>query len=300
MSLPERKALIQAEGTLSVARQCDLLTVSRSTYYYAPRAASEGTLAVMRAIDEIHTNRPFLGSRRVVDELADDGWHVNRKRVQRLMRDMEITALYPKPKTSRPGVGAEHTVYPYLLTNVAIERPNQVWAADVTYLPMAAGFAYLVAIMDVFSRKIMSWRVSNTADARFCVDALHEALTTYGPPEVFNSDQGSQFTSRAFTSILEGRGVRISMDGRGRWIDNVFIERFWRSLKYEEVYLHAYETVHHAKTAIGRYMAYYNHARRHASLKKHTPEQAYNSNRATRPIPPTVHPSGTVTHAATA
>lgn len=218
---------------------------------------------------------------------------VNRKCVQRLMRLMGITAIYPKPRTTRPGGGAGHKIYPYLLNGLAIERPNQVWAADITYIPMAAGFCYLVAIMDVYSRRILSWRLSNIPDARMCVEALEEALVRYGQPMIFNTDLGSQFTSTAFTGVLED-GVQISMDGKGSWIDNVFIERFWRSLKYEEVYLHANENVREAKNGITRYMEYYNHARRHASLDRRTPEQAYNQQAIRRPFRPTVDNSGTL------
>ena len=230
--------MIDKQADLSITKQCTLLGVSRSTAYYQPLSIPNEDLQIMRLIDEIHLARPFLGSRRLVDELRERDLWVNRKRVQRLMRVMDIRAIYPKPRTSRPAVG--HKIYPYLLNDVSIERPNQVWAADITYLPMAAGFAYLVAIMDVYSRKILSWRLSNSMDTLFCLDALKEAFELYGSPEVFNSDQGAQFTSTVFTSVLEESGVRISMDGKGCWIDNVFIERFWRSVKYEEVYLHAY------------------------------------------------------------
>ena len=277
-------------------RQCGLLSVNRSTAYYEPVPASTEVLEITRAIDEIHTARPFLGSRRVVDELEDRALKVNRKCVQRLMRLTGVEAIYQRPKTSLPGKGSEHRIYPYLLRDVEIVRPRQVWATDITFIPMAAGFAYLAAIMDVHSRKILAWRLSNTPDARFCVDALQEALERHGRPEIFNSDQGSQFSSRAFTSVLEEEenGIRISMDGKGRWIDNVFIERFWRSLKYEEVYLHAYDDVREAQRGIGRYMNYYNRVRRHASLDRQTPEQAYNQLATSRPFQPTVHASGTV------
>ena len=282
--------MISETDELSIARQCSLLGVSRSTYYYEPVQVSTEMLAVMRAIDEIHTHRPFLGSRKIVGELEDREMRVNRKCVQRLMRLMGITAIYPKPKTSKPGSGLEHRIFPYLLNGLEIDRPNVVWSSDITYIPMAAGFAYLVAIMDVHSRRILSWRLSNTPDARMCVEALEEALVRFGRPEIFNTDQGSQFTSTAFTSVLEEAGVRISMDGKGRWIDNVFIERFWRSVKYEEVYLHAYDNVRAAKNGIGRYIEYYNTARRHASLDRQTPEQAYNQ-ATVRPFRPTVEPS---------
>ena len=262
---------------------------SRSSVYYRPVPACERRWRMIEAIDRIHTDKPFLGSRRIVDELEARELRANRKCVQRLMRLMGIEAIYRRPCTSRPGTGGRHRVFPYRLAGVAITKPNQVWAADVTFIPMAAGFAYLVAIMDVHSRKILSWRLSNTQAARFCVEALQEALALYGTPEVFNSDQGSQFTSREFTSILEAKGVTISMDGRGRWIDNVFIERFWRSLKYEEVYLHAYDDLKQAFTGIARYMLYYNGDRKHASLGRTTPDSVY-AGTATGHIRPARHP----------
>ena len=266
--------MIDPTTELSVVRQCRLLGMSRSTAYYQSVPVPNEEHQVMRAIDKIHLQRPFLGSRRLVDELLDQGLRVNRKRVQRLMRVMDIEAIYPRPRTRRPAVG--HKIYPYLLNNVRIERPNQLWASDITYLPMAAGFAYLVAIMDVFSRKILAWRLSNTLDAGFCIDALHEAFERYGPPEVFNTDQGAQFTSTAFTSVLDEGGVLISMDGKGRWIDNVFIERFWRSVKYEEVYLYAYADLLEARRGLGSYVGYYNGERRHSSLDRRTPNEVYN------------------------
>jgi putative transposase len=251
----------------------------------------EDTLAVMRALDEIHLAYPFLGSRKLVLELAKRGLVVNRKRVQRLMRWMGIEAICPKPRTTRPGFGAGHKVYPYLLGGVEITRPNQVWVSDVTYIPMRAGFAYLVAIMDAYSRRILSWRLSNTADSRFCVDALKEALDVHGAPEIFNTDQGSTFTSLAFTGVLEEHNVKISMDGKGRWIDNVFIERFWRSVKYEEVYLHGYEDLRQARSGIERYLRYYNHRRAHQSLENLTPEQVYHHPTADTRVPAIVHRS---------
>lgn len=276
--------MIDGEHTLSVARQSRLLGVSRSSVYYRPAPITDSVLALTRSIDEIHTARPFLGSRRIVDELDDAGVRVSRKRVQRLMRLMGIEAIYQRPKTSLPGRGSAHRVYPYLLNGVPIERSNHVWSADITFIPMAAGFAYLVAIMDVGSRRILSWRLSNTPDARFCVEALEEALSAFGRPEIFNSDQGAQFTSNAFTSVLEAHGVQISMDGKGRWLDNVWIERFWRSLKYEEVYLHAYDSVKHARSAIERYIGYYNLQRRHSSLGRRTPVEAYTRSRLVPPV----------------
>ena len=227
----------------------------------------------MRLIDEIHLARPFLGSRRLTDELKDRGFHINRKRVQRLMRLMGVEANYPKPRTSTPG--KEHKVYSYLLRNLEATCVNQVWVADITYIPMARGFCYLVAIMDLYSRKILSWRLSNTMDVRFCVAALKEALARYGKPGIFNTDQGAQFTADAFTSALEQQGVRISMDGKGRWVDNVFTERFWRSLKYEEIYLYAYDDLNRARQGIERYIDYYNTERRHSSLDRQTPDETY-------------------------
>ena len=232
--------MIQADHPLAVTRRCELLDVARSTVYYRPTGISAEDLALMRLLDEIHLACPFYGSRRLRDELETQGHPVNRKRVQRLVRQMGLRALYPKPRTSQPGVG--HTVYPYLLRGLSIERPNQVWATDICYIPMAHGFMYLVAIMDWYSRRVLAWRVSNTFDSDFCVEALEDALTRYGPPEIFNTDQGAQFTSKAFTTVLKAHAVAISMDGKGRWVDNVFVERLWRSVKDEDVYLHAYDT----------------------------------------------------------
>jgi len=283
--------MVDRDASLPVTRQCQLLKVTRSTVYYRPAAMSEDTFAIMRALDEIHLELPFLGSRKLVTELAERGFIVNRKRVKRLMGLMGMEAIYPKPRTSRPGVGAGHKVYPYLLGGVEITRPDQVWVSDLTYIPMAAGFAYLVAIMDAYSRRILSWRLSNTADARFCVEALKEALDVHGAPEIFNSDQGSTFTSRTFTGVLEANGVRISMDGKGRWIDNVFIERFWRSLKYEEVYLHAYEDLRQARSGIERYLRYYNEGRAHQGLNGWTPERVYHHDTADMLVPAIVHRS---------
>jgi len=258
---------------LPITRRCELLSVPRSSAYYQPREESPEDEALMRSIDEIHLRLPFFGSRRIVDELADLGRRVNRKCVQRLMRQMGLAALYPKPNTSR--ANHAHKVYPYLLRGLAIERPNQVWCADITYIPMCKGFVYLVVIMDWHSRKVLSWRLSNTLDAAFCVAALREALYTYGTPEIFNTDQGCQFTSDEFTGVLKEAGVQISMDGRGRWMDNVFIERLWRSLKYEEVYLTAYETVRQARHGIGQWMRFYNERRKHQALDRKTPDTVY-------------------------
>ncbi len=265
--------MIDAHSPLPVAKQCRLLKVSRSSVYYQRVAVSDEDLAIMHLMDEIHLARPFLGSRRLADELLDRGFKVNRKRVQRLMRLMGIEAFYPKPRTSRAAKG--HRIYPYLLRDVEPERANQVWVSDITYLPMARGFAYLVAIMDLYSRKILSWQLSNSLDPSFCVAALEEALMTYAAPDIFNTDQGAPGTSAAFTGVLEQHDILISMDGKGRWIDNVFIERFWRSLKYEEVYLYAYDDLVEAKQGLGSYIRYYNSERRHSSLDKKTPDEVY-------------------------
>ena len=268
--------MITKECDLPITRQCKLLSLNRSTVYYPYQKGSESDLILMRRIDEMHLKRPFYGSRRIRDWLHDEGHDVNRKRVQRLMRQMGITALYPKRRTSKPGKG--HKIYPYLLRNLVIDRPNQVWATDISYIPMAKGFVYLVAIMDWHSRKVLSWRLSNTMDSDFCIEALEEALSRYGRPEIFNTDQGAQFTSDAFTGVLKEAGIDISMDGKGRWIDNVFIERLWRSVKYEEVYLKAYETVAEARAGIGTYFQFYNSERRHQSMNRKTPDQVYMGN----------------------
>lgn len=233
--------MIDPGHPLPITKQCKALELSRSSVYYKPVPVSESDLDLMKAIDEIHLAHPFFGSRNIRDALKRRGYTVGRGHVMTLMRKMGITALYRKPKTSKPH--PDHKVYPYLLKGMEIIRPNQVWSADITYLPMARGFCYLVAVMDWASRKVLSWRLSNTLDALFCVDALQEAIARYGIPEIFNTDQGSQFTSEAFTDILNSHDIRISMDGKGRWLDNVFIERLWRSVKYEEVYLKAYGSI---------------------------------------------------------
>jgi len=265
--------MIDRAHPMPITKQCRLLELSRSSVYYQPLPLPEGKLALMRRIDEIHLKLPFYGSRRVRDQLQREGYKVNRKKVQRLMHLMGICALYPKRRTSLPGRG--HRIYPYLLRDLAIERPNQAWCADICYIPMARGFLYLVAIMDWASRKVLAWRLSNTLDTQFCVDALEEALSRHGTPEIFNTDQGAQFTSDLFTQVLKDAGVRISMDGKGRWIDNVFIERLWRSLKYEEVYLKAYENVAQAIRGIGDYFDLYNEERPHQALARLTPNEVY-------------------------
>jgi putative transposase len=265
--------MIDRAHPMPITKQCRILELSRSSVYYQPLPLPERDLALMRRIDEIHLKIPYYGSRRIRDQLQREGYKVNRKKVQRLMHLMGISALYPKRRTSLPGRG--HKIYPYLLRDLPIERPNQVWCADICYIPMARGFLYLVAIMDWASRKVLAWRLSNTLDTEFCVDALEEALRRHGTPEIFNTDQGTQFTSDAFTQVLKDAGVRISMDGKGRWIDNVFIERLWRSLKYEEVYLKAYENVADAIRGIGDYFDLYNEERPHQALARLTPNEVY-------------------------
>jgi putative transposase len=271
--MSERRARIHEDHALPKTRRCELLAVARSTAYYRPEPLGEDDLALMRLIDEIHLQYPFYGSRRIRDELEDRGHSVNRKRVQRLMRQMGLQALYPRRRTSQPGKG--HKIYPYLLRDLPIERPNQVWAADICYLPMAKGFMYLVAIMDWHSRRVLSWRVSNTLDTDFCLEAVHEALRRFAAPEILNTDQGAQFTSEAFTGALKDHGIRISMDGKGRWVDNVFVERLWRSVKYEDVYLRAYETPAHLRSGLARYFDFYNARRRHSALDRRTPDAVY-------------------------
>ena len=270
--------MVDRKHKLPVSRQCQLLSLSRSTYYYRGKPeASEEDRKLMRRLDEMHLKRPFYGSRRLSDWLRDEGHRANRKRVQRLMRVMGIVALYPKKSTSQPGQG--HRVYPYLLRGLEVNHPGQVFCSDITYIPMAKGFVYLVAILDWYSRKVLSWRLSNTLDSDFCVDALEEAIRRYGAPEIFHTDQGAQFTSEAFTGVLKAANIQISMDGKGRWVDNVFIERLWRSVKYEEVYLHAYDSVAEAKSGIGKYLEFYNTERKHQTLEM-TPDQMYFSSHA--------------------
>jgi len=241
--------------------------------YYKPQPVSPGDLVLMRRIDELHLELPFAGSRMLRDLLNAEGTKVGRKHVRTLMRLMGIEAIYRKKNTSRPH--PEHAVFPYLLRNLTIDRPNQVWAADVTYIPMAKGFVYLMAVIDWFSRKVLSWRLSNSLSADFCVEAVEEAIARYGAPEIFNTDQGSQFTGAQFVGLLKAHNIRISMDGKGRWRDNVFVERLWKSIKYEEVYLHAYNTVSEAKAGISRYIQFFNTRRPHSSLDRCTPDGVY-------------------------
>jgi putative transposase len=258
--------------SLSVVRQCTLLSISRSSVHYQPVPASQENLELMKLIDQQYLDRPFYGSRRMTAWLRSQGYSVNRKRVRRLMEIMGLRAIYRRPRTSQPAPG--HQVYPYLLRGVAITQPNQVWTADITYIPMARGFLYLVAIMDWYSRYVLSWRLSNTLEVDFCIEALEEALRN-GQPEIFNTDQGAQFTSQAFTSLLEQHGVRVSMDGKGRYTDNLFIERLWRSLKYEEVYLKAYTGGKEARAGIGGYFDFYNMERPHQALGYQTPAEVF-------------------------
>lgn len=265
--------MIDPKHKLPITKQCALLSVNRSTYYYEPVRESEEELALMRAIDELYLERPTRGSRSMRGALEDNGFSAGRHRIRRLMRKMGLVAIYPKKRTSNPN--REHKIYPYLLRDLTIDRPGQVYATDITYIPMARGFLYLVAVIDWYSRKVLSFRISNTQDAQFCVEALQEAIARYGAPEIFNTDQGAQFTSEAFTGELKKHGVKISMDGKGRWIDNVYVERLWRSLKYEEVYLHAYQNVREAVSGIKNYFDYFNTKRRHQSLDRRTPDEVF-------------------------
>ena len=279
--------MIDPEHDLPIKQQAEVLGISRSTVYYEPRPISAEDLWLMRRIDELHLNYPFAGSRMLRDLLWQQGLVVGRRHIKTLMKRMVIEAIYRKPNTSKPA--PRHRIYPYLLRGLAITRPNQVWAMDITYIPMALGFVYLAAVVDWFTRRVISWRLSITMETNFCIEALEEALSRNEKPEIFNTDQGSQFrgpqrqvfavgvefTSEAFTGLLKKHGIRISMDGRGRWRDNVFVERVWKSIKYEEVYLHAYETVRQARTSIGKYLEFYNSIRPHSSLSGFTPDQAY-------------------------
>jgi len=265
--------MIDRSHELPIAKQAKVLAISRSSIYYLPRSVSAADLAVMRRMDELHLDFPFAGSRMLRDLLHAEGIKIGRRHVSTLMKRMGIEAIYRKPKTSKPAPG--HKVYPYLLGKMQVSRSNQVWAMDVTYIPMAHGFVYLAAVVDWFSRRILSHRVSITLEVDFCIEALEEALARHDRPEIFNTDQGSQFTSTAFTDILLKAGVKTSVDGSGSWCDIVFVERLWRSIKYEEVYLKAYETVTEARASIGRYVHFYNTRRPHSSLDRKTPDQVY-------------------------
>lgn len=261
------------ESPLSVRRQCELLQLARSSLYYEPVEVSAEELALMRRIDELYLKHPYFGSRRMTAALGREGVHVNRKRIQRLMGAMGLEGMAPGPGTSQPH--PEHVIYPYLLRDLQVVRADHVWAADITYVPLAQGFAFLVAILDWFSRAVLAWRLSNTLAVDFCIEALEEALERQGPPDIFNTDQGAQFTADEFTQVLKRHDVRISMDGKGRCRDNIFVERLWRSLKYEEVYLHAYEDLREAREGIGRWLRFYNHRRPHQALEYRTPMEVY-------------------------
>ena len=265
--------MIDREHDLSLTKQAKTLNISRRSLYYVPELVRPADLALMRQMDKLHLEFPFAGSRMLRDLLAADGSKVGRRHVTTLMRKMGIEAVYRRPNTSKPAPG--HKIFPYLLRGLTIGRPNQVWATDITYIPMARGFVYLCAVMDWFARRILAWRLSNTMEAEFCVEVLEDALAKHGRPEIFNSDQGSQFSGTAFTGVLIKNEIAISMDGKGAWRDNVFVERFWRSIKYEEVYLRAYEDVPEARQSIGRYLDFYNGRRPHTALDRRTPDQAY-------------------------
>jgi putative transposase len=265
--------MIDRGHELPLARQAAVLGLSRGSLYYESRPVSVADLAIMRRIDELHLDYPFAGSRMLRDLLRGEGIGVGREQVTTMMRRMGIEALYRRPNTSKSADG--HKIYPYLLRGLAVERANQVWAMDITYIPMARGFVYLAAVMDWFSRRVLAWRVSITMEVDFCLDAVEEALVRFGRPGIFNTDQGSQFTSAAFTGLLLENAIAISMDGRGAWRDNVFVERLWRSVKYEEVYLRAYDSVGEARASIGRYLEFYNRKRPHSSLDARTPDRAY-------------------------
>jgi putative transposase len=266
--------MIEPKGSLSLVRQCQLMSISRSSYYFTGKGESHLNLSLMRMIDEQFLETPWYGSRQMARWLKRHGYCVSRKRTRRLMRKMGLHPIYQKPRTTVPH--PDHKIYPYLLRDLLIDRPNQVWCADITYIPMRRGFLYLVAIMDWQSRKVLSWRLSNSMETSFCVEALEDAMTRYGTPGIFNTDQGSQFTSFDFTEALKDAGVRISMDGKGRWMDNVFIERLWRSLKYELVYLNAFETGSEVRAGINWWMEYYNSRRPHSTFDGATPDEVYN------------------------
>lgn len=271
--MKNRKAMIAPNKKLSRVKQCKLAKVSRSTFYYEATKISDEELSLMRAIDKVHMKFPFYGSRKIVFALGVEEIHVNRKRVRRLMRVMGIESMAPKPNLSKPT--KENVIFPYLLRGVAVTKAHQVWATDITYIPLEKGFIYLVAVIDWYSRKVLSFRLSNTMDSDFCVEALEEALEKYGRPEIFNTDQGAQFTSKAFTEVLKKNGIRISMDGKGRCLDNVFVERLWRSLKYEDVYLRKYSTMSEAVKGISRYFKFFNSVRPHQTFNNKTPDAIF-------------------------
>jgi len=265
--------MIDSNHDLPVARQAKVLNISRGSVYYRPRPVPAADLAIMRRIDELHLDCPFAGSRMLRDILRREGFTIGRRHVATLMKRIGIEAIYRRPNTSKPAPG--HKIYPYLLRGLKVDHPNQVWAMDITYIPMARGFVYLAAVVDWFSRRVLAWRLSITMEAAFCIEALEEALAKYGRPEIFNTDQGSQFTSADFIGVLLNVGIAISMDGKGAWRDNVFVERICKSVKYEEVYLRAYGSVSEARASLGRYLDFYNGRRPHSSLDRHTPDEAY-------------------------
>ena len=265
--------MIDREHDLPITGQAKALGISRGSVYYLPRPVPAADLAAMRRMDELHLELPFAGSRMLRDLLNREGIQIGRRHVATLMKRMGIEALYRRPNTSKPAPG--HRIYPYLLRGMTIDRPNQVWAMDITYVPMARGFVYLAAVVDWYSRRVLAWRLSITMEAAFCVEALEEALARHGRPKIFNTDQGSQFTSHDFTAVLIKAEIAISMDGKGAWRDNVFVERLWRTIKYEEIYLRAYDTVTEARASIGRYLGFYNARRPHSSLDRRTPDEAY-------------------------
>jgi putative transposase len=275
VSVTERRAFIEpSHGRLSVSRQCELAGLARSTYYHAGAGETAENLALMRQIDEVYLEHPTFGSRMMTQWLKRAGQNVNRKRIQRLMRRMGLEAIYPRPRTSVPGTG--HRIYPYLLRHRVVARPDEVWCADITYVPLSRGFMYLVAIMDWHSRYVLAWRLCNTMEAEFCIEALQEALGR-GRPEIFNTDQGAQFTSRAFTGVLEQAGIQVSMDGRGRALDNVFVERLWRTVKYEHVYVRGYETAPELAAGLAWFFDFYDHSRLHSALDYRTPWEVYSA-----------------------
>lgn len=265
--------MIDRNHPLPISQQAKAVGISRGSVYYLPRPVSDVDLELMRQIDRLHLDYPFAGSRMLRDLLQQDGFKVGRKHVATLMKRMGVEALYRKPRTTKPGAG--HKVYPYLLRNLTIDRPNQAWAMDITYIPMARGFVYLAAVVDWCTRKVLSWKVSITMDVHFCLEAVEEAIQCYGTPEIMNTDQGSQFTSQAFVGLMKEHDIRISMDGKGAWRDNIFVERLWRTVKYEDVYLRAYETVSAVRAGLSRYFNFYNSRRPHSSLASRTPDQVY-------------------------
>nr|MDA3834282.1 IS3 family transposase [Spirochaetales bacterium] len=271
--IAERKTLIARNPPLPISKQAKAVGISRGSAYYLPRPVSDYDQDLMKRIDRLHLDYPFAGSRMLRDLLKQEGYRIGRKHVASLMKRMGIEALYRKPRTTKPGIG--HKIYPYLLRNLAVTRPNQVWAMDITYIPMAKGFVYLVAVLDWYTRRVLSWKVSITMDVHFCLEAVENAIAQYGTPEIMNTDQGSQFTSQAFTGLLKENNIRISMDGKGAWRDNVFVERLWRSVKYEDIYLKAYESPSAVRAGLNRYFNFYNGRRPHSSLDGQTPDQVY-------------------------